>query len=363
MPEVLITGGGGLVGLNTARALAMEGVPVVITARQRDDRIDRAVDDFRDLITIEPIDLARGSEVFDLFSRYRFRGVIHAAQAHQRAQTRAANRANYDMAFNCLEAAEASGVSRFLLVSSIIVYAGLGAPLSEDKRFPAQVTVDESHDALFSLPGPEGGRQLLAPTFEVTVKRALEGIALDYATPMQMGGSAKVRAGQKFNENRLDVAVLRISTEFGPGYTHMGSPLSRAVHTLAGKGDLMSGTGYMGMPLPDLWNLIAMSPLTYVRDTANALVRMMQIEALPHRVYNLSSDFTTSPREQLQALDRLRPDVAARLKIDPDALREEPYPTHGFSADRLTQDTGWSPGYAFEEALEDYIAWLQQHPF
>jgi len=91
---------------------------------------------FATLITIEPIDLARGSEVFDLFSRYRFRGVIHAAQAHQRAQTRTANRANYDMAFNCLEAAEASGVNRFLLVSSIIVYAGLGPPLSEDKRVP-----------------------------------------------------------------------------------------------------------------------------------------------------------------------------------------------------------------------------------
>jgi len=34
---------GGLVGLNTARALAMEGVPVVITARQTNDRIDEAV--------------------------------------------------------------------------------------------------------------------------------------------------------------------------------------------------------------------------------------------------------------------------------------------------------------------------------
>src|SRR5437867_5049453 len=107
MPEVLITGGGGLVGLNTARAFALAGVPVVITARQSGDRIDRAIDDVRDLITIEPIDLARGAEVFDLFSRYRFRGVIHAAQAHQRAQTRAASRANYDMIFNCLEAAQA----------------------------------------------------------------------------------------------------------------------------------------------------------------------------------------------------------------------------------------------------------------
>ena len=32
MPNVLITGGGGLVGLNTARAFAAEGKSVVITA-------------------------------------------------------------------------------------------------------------------------------------------------------------------------------------------------------------------------------------------------------------------------------------------------------------------------------------------
>ena len=33
MSQILITGGGGLVGLNAARALAAEGTSVVITAR------------------------------------------------------------------------------------------------------------------------------------------------------------------------------------------------------------------------------------------------------------------------------------------------------------------------------------------
>ncbi|MEU9331045.1 NAD(P)-dependent oxidoreductase [Streptomyces canus] len=315
------------------------------------------------MITIEPVDLVRGPEVSDLFSRYRFRGVVHTAQAHQHARTRAESRANYDMAFNCLEAAQASGVDRFILVSSLIVYAGLGAPLSEDKRFPVQVTVEDRSDGFFTMPGADGDRLLTVPTFEVALKRALETIALDYATPMQMGLSAEGRDGQKPTEKPLDVAVLRISTEFGPGYTQMGSPLSRAVHTVAGKGDLMTGTGYMGIPLLDLWNLIAMSPLTYVRDTANALVRIMQTETLPRRIYNLSSGFTTSPREQLQALNRVRPEAGELLKIDPDALREEPYPTYGFGSDLLAKDTAWSPEYSFEAALEDYIGWLQQHPY
>src|SRR6202158_136059 len=117
MPEILITGGGGLVGLNTARALAAEGTSVVITARHGHDRIENALGDRRDLVTVEPVELARSGEVLDLFSRYNFHAVIHAAQAHQHAQTRTSNRANYDLIFNCLEAAEASAVKRFLLWS------------------------------------------------------------------------------------------------------------------------------------------------------------------------------------------------------------------------------------------------------
>ena len=138
MSQILITGGGGLVGLNTARAFAAEGTSVVITARHGHDRIEKELGDLRELVTIEPVELARSGEVLDLFSRYDFHAVIHTAQAHQHAQTRTSNRANYDMIFNCLEAAEATGVKRFLLVSSIVVYGGLAPPFAEDTRFPVQ---------------------------------------------------------------------------------------------------------------------------------------------------------------------------------------------------------------------------------
>jgi nucleoside-diphosphate-sugar epimerase len=50
--------------------------------------------------------------------------------------------------------------------------------------------------------------------------------------------------------------------------------------------------------------MIAVSPLTYVRDTANALMSMIHADALPHRIYNLSSGYTTSAREQLLTLYR-----------------------------------------------------------
>jgi nucleoside-diphosphate-sugar epimerase len=363
MPHILITGGGGLVGLNTARAFAAADISVVITARHGHDRIEKALGGLRELVTVEPVELARSGEVFDLFSRYKFQAVIHGAQAHQHAQTRTSSRANYDMIFNCLEAAEATGVKRFLLVSSIVVYAGLAPPFAEDKRFPVQVTIDDHPDAMAAYTAPDGSRALAAPAFEVSVKRSLERVALDYAAPWQMGGSAMAHANQKLNRHLLDVAVLRIPTQFGPGYKEMGSPISRAVHTVAGKGNLMAGAGYMGVPLSQLWSMIAVSPLTYVRDTANALMRMVHADALPHRIYNLSSGYTTSAREQLLTLYRMRPDAARQVNLDPETLRAEPYPSSGFNGDLLTRDTGWRSQYTFEEALEDYLKWLGEHPY
>src|SRR3978361_1517821 len=103
MSRVLITGGGGLVGLNPAHAFDAEGTSVVIPARHGHDQIEKALGDLRDLVTIEPVEFARSGEVFDLFSRYDFQSVIHAAQAHHHTPTRTSNRGNYDMIFNCLE--------------------------------------------------------------------------------------------------------------------------------------------------------------------------------------------------------------------------------------------------------------------
>jgi hypothetical protein len=45
------------------------------------------------------------------------------------------------------------------------------------------------------------------------------------------------------------------------------------------------------LPLPELWDVLAAFPLTYVRDTANAL--MIEADTLPHRIYNLSSGYPT----------------------------------------------------------------------
>ncbi|MCW2654414.1 MAG: hypothetical protein QOE41_2647 [Mycobacterium sp.] len=210
---------------------------------------------------------------------------------------------------------------------------------------------------------PDGSRALALPAFEVSVKRSLERIALDYAVPWEMGGSATAHANQKLNQHLLDVAVLRIPTQFGPGYKEMGSPISRAVHTVAGKGNLMAGAGYMGVPVSQLWSVIAVSALTYVRDTADALLRMIQADALPHRdLQPVQRLHHQCPRTAADPLPDT-PDAARQVNLDPETLRGEPYPSNGYNADLLTRDTGWRPQYTVEEAFEDYLKWLGEHPY
>jgi hypothetical protein len=96
---------------------------------------------------------------------------------------------------------------------------------------------------------------------------------------------------------------------------------------------------------------------------AGGLMSMIHADALPHRIYNLSSGYTTSAREQLLTLYRIRPDAARQVNLDPETLRAQPYPLNGYNADLLTSDTGWCPQYTFEEALEDYLKWLSEHPY
>lgn len=98
-------------------------------------------------------------------------------------------------------------------------------------------------------------------------------------------------------------------------------------------------------------------------DTASALFALMQCEKPAHSAYNLSSGFSTSPREQLLALYRLRPDAADILGLDPADLRAEPFASASFNADLLSRDTGWKSGFSFEEAIADYLEWLSVHTY
>jgi nucleoside-diphosphate-sugar epimerase len=347
MPQILITGGTGFLGANTARAFAANGIPVVVTSRKRHDPVGEELAAESDLITVERLDFSRAGEVYDLFSRYRFEGIVMLVHAHQYARSRTANNAIYDITLNCLEGATASGVKRCVLASSIVVYAGMIPPFTEDVPFPVEISY-------------EGKRGLIRPPkFETVVKRTIELIAIDYGTPMDRATSGT--AGTD-HPHHLEVVALRYPIQWGSGYSAMGNHYSLAAHAAAGRIDsLKDRVGYYNLPIGPLWNG-PRPPGMFIKDSADAIVTVMQAETLPHNIYNVSSGFTTSPRKQLEALYKVAPESRESIGIAPEDLRES-RPDLGFNADLLKADFGWSSAYTIESAFEEYIAWLQDHPY
>ena len=354
MSQILIIGGTGFVGLNAARAFAAEGIPVVLTSRKRHDAVGEALAAENDLVRIEYLDLQNSADVFNLFAKYRFEGLVMLAHAHQYARTRAASNAIYPMTLNCLEGARATGVKRLLLASSMAIYGGLQPPFNESATFPSKVSYAGTIEEELGLPH--------IPEFETTVKRAVEMIAFDYSIPMPAATSGL--SGSTADDS-MQVVALRYPIQWGPAYTAMGNPFSLVCHAAAGHIDTLQGrTGYLGLPVNEFWNHLSSSPSCFVKDSASAIVTTMLAEELPNPIYNVSSGFTGTARDQLEALFRVMPNARGRIGIDPAQLEGEARPDNGFNSDRLKTDFAWAPAHdSIEGAFEEYVSWLKSNPY
>lgn len=339
-----------MLGAATARALAGTGVAVVVTSLDPDDDVGRALTSQGHGIQLEVVDLADLHQVEALFSAHRFDGVVFTVQTHQAARTRDASNRIYSILLNVLETARKTGAERAVVGSSMAVYGGLNPPYDENVTFPPIIDAP---------PGQDHGILLES---EVMTKRIVELIALDYAHPFKMGLS--VPAGTvKPEPHELEVVVLRAPMMFGPGYRALGSPLGLAAHVAAGRLDGFRGCeAYGGVPIEKAWPALAGVPTNYVKDNAACIALAMTAASVPHRVYNVSSGFTTSPRAQLEALLRAAPECAERMGITPNELPGDA-PDVGFNGARFAADFGWTSPFSLESALVDYIAWLGEHPY
>ncbi|MEO1080264.1 MAG: NAD(P)-dependent oxidoreductase [Pseudomonadota bacterium] len=352
--HIVIAGGTGFVGLNSAKAFAGLGIRVTVTSRKRYDAAGEAVAAENELIDVAYVNLMSGSEVFSLFAQQRFDGLVMLAHAHQYARTRAASNAIYPMILNCLQAAAVTGVKRLVLGSSRAIYGGLEPPFHEDATFPVKVSYAGTIEEKLGLPH--------IPEFETTVKRVVEMMAFDYSIAMPAPTSGLETTTQ--NET-MEVVALRYPIQWGPGYTAMGNPFSLVAHAAAGRIASLEGrTGYLGLSVQDFWNLISGGASCFVKDSASAVVTTMLAPTLPHHIYNVSSGLNNVARHQLEALYDIVPDARERVGIAPEELDDKGKPDDGFNADRLREDLGWQPKHTeVGAALEEYVDWLQDNPF
>ena len=72
MSKILIAGGTGFVGQNTAKLYADSGIPVVVTTRKENDPVAQKLREYSDLISIAKVDLSREEETASLFAEHQF---------------------------------------------------------------------------------------------------------------------------------------------------------------------------------------------------------------------------------------------------------------------------------------------------
>ncbi len=308
---ILITGGLGMIGLHTARHLIDMGEDVVLTQY----RVARVPDFIRDELGkrahIEQLDVTDAEMLLDIGRRYKITSIAHLAAPALGALDPAGDyRMNTQSLINVLEAAQAWGVKRVGLASSIAVYAGeRQGPFREDQ--PLRMY---------------GGNHVEA------YKKMFEILGAHYAQ----------RTG-------LNVVSLRIGGIYGPLDHNLFNVVTSFLHMALGR----ETPNWPGALFAEDAN-----DLCYVRDCARGIALLQTAESLNHVTYNLASGVASSVGQVSALIEARFP--GAKLPVTPGYG-----PNHRHNAfmtiDRIREDTGYQPQFTLEQSVDDFVDWLETH--
>lgn len=229
---ILVTGGLGMIGAHTARALLDLGHDVVVTAHRRTE-----VPSFlAGRVTVEALDVTDREAVLALGSRHDVTDIVHLAGSIPGEDPVEFFRTDTAGLLNALTAARAWGVRRFAVASSLGVYIGRPeVPWTEDLPLPTA-----------SL-----------PHLIIAYKKAVEPL-----TTHSLAGSG------------IQPVVLRIGTIWGPLVDPESPfcPIPSLVNT---------GTSHM--------HTDDGGDVCYAPDAGRAIALLTTAPTLNHEVYNVSS--------------------------------------------------------------------------
>lgn len=314
---VLLIGGMGFIGLNTALRFLELGEPVVITQHTTRRVPDVVAGEIGGRVTVARMDVRNPYEVFETVRRHGVESIVSLIAPPARSVSTQADYELYTVGLqNVLEAARTFGLRRVSLGSSVSVYAGLPAgPYREDAALP-----------------------VASPTQVSAFKKGMEMHAHYYAS----------QAG-------LDVVALRIGSVYGPLYYSMHNPISRLCHAAVKDAepdfsDRPGGRIFEG----------DQGDWTYVKDVARGIQLVHTAGPLPHRVYNVASGRASSNKDALAAVREVVPGARGGALV--------PGRTPGAAVDpatdlsRIEADVGYAPEFTLETGIAAYVDWLRSHP-
>ena len=303
---ILVTGGLGMIGAHTARALVDLGHEVVVTSHHTTE-----VPSFlAGRVAVESLDTTDRDAFLALADRHDIGDIVHLAGGIPDKDPVGFFRTETTGLLNALDAARAWGVRRFAVASSLGVYIG-----RSETRW---------HEGL-ALPTAD------LPHLIIAFKKAAEPL-----TTHSLQGSG------------VQPVVLRIGTVWGPlvdpesPFFHIPSYISAALR---------------GEEPPPLYADDG-GDRCYAPDAGRAIAMLMSAETLRYDTYNVSSGRPATNREFADALRAATPDL--RLELLPGRQNGpggDPY----LDTARLADDTGFAPAFDVAAAVADYVAWRAEN--
>jgi len=302
---ILVTGGLGMIGAHTARALVDLGHEVIVTSHRRAD-----VPSFlAGRVTVQSLDVTDRNAFLALGSRYDISDIVHLAGTIPGEDPVDFFRSDTAGLLNALDVARAWGVRRFAVASSIGVYIGR-----------TEIRWDEN----LALPTAD------LPHLIVAFKKAVEPL-----TTHSLQGSG------------VQPVVLRIGSIWGPLMDPESpfNPIPPYVSAVL--------RGERPRPLDANFG----GDWCYAPDAGRAIALLTTAETLRHDTYNVSSGRPAFHRDFADALQAITPDPDL-LPAQQAGPGDDPY----LDTTRLTHDTGFAPAFDIAGAIADYVAWRADNP-
>lgn len=303
---ILVTGGLGMIGAQTARALADLGHAVVATAHRRTARPAFLPDD----VVVERLDVTDPAAVSALGDRYGITDIVHLAGSIPGRDPVAYFRADTAGLLTMLDAARAWRVRRFAVAGSLGSYLGRGeVPWREDLALPTAP----------------------APHPIIAFKKAVEPLTTN-----------------ALQDSGVEAVVLRIGSTWGP-LMDPATPFNAVPPYISA---VLRGERPAPVYADDGGDFC------YAPDAGRAIALLSTADTLDHDVYNISSG---RPFTNGQLVDAVRAAIPhARLDVL-DGRRAGPGRDPYLDISRLTADTGFLPAFDLATAVADYVAWRADH--
>jgi UDP-glucose 4-epimerase len=310
---ILLIGGMGFIGLNTARRFVEVGEKVVISQHSA----HRLPDELSGKVATARMDVTNPYEVFDVVRRHGVDSIVNLMAPPARSVSTQADYHLYTAGLqNVMEAARTFGLRRVSLGSSVAVYGGLpSGPFSEDTTLP-----------------------IASPTQVSAFKKGMEMHAYFWAA-----------------QAKLDVIALRIGSIYGPLYYSMHNPISRLCHG-ASRG---VEPDFKDRPDGKIFE-DDQADWTYVEDVARGIQMLHTAERLPHRVYNVASGRASSNKDAVAAVRKAAPGAPGDVLKPGRTPGNARNPATDLS--RIKADVGYEPAHTLDTGIAAYIEWLRHHP-